>query len=75
MSTANELAAFFIAKEGFDKTVAFRSITHHYQVVFSEVSATAKKQIRRMCDWRSYRKVSRTKLRHRVNYLRNRIGI
>lgn len=75
MSTANELAAFFISKEGFDKTVAYRSITHHYQVVFSEVSAAAKKQIRRMCDWRLYRKVSRTKLRHRVNYLRNRLGI
>lgn len=73
MSTANELAAFFIAKEGFDKTVAFRSITHHYQVVFSEVSATAKKQIRQMCNWRSYRKVSQTKLRHIVNYWINRL--
>lgn len=75
MSTANELAAFFISREGFDKAVAYRSITHHYQVVFSEVSASAKKKIRGMCDWRLYRKVSRTKLRHRVNYLRNRLGI
>ena len=75
MSTANELAAFFISRKGFDKTVAFRSITHHYQVVFSEVVASEKKKIRRMCDWRSYWKVSRTKLRHRVNYLRNRLGI
>lgn len=75
MSTANELAAFFLSKEGFDKTVAYQSITHHYQVVFSEVASEERKKIRRMCDWRFYRKVSRTKLRHRVNYLRNRLGI
>lgn len=75
MSTANELASFFISKEGFDKTVSYCSITHHYQVAFSEMPAAAKKKIRRMCDWRLYRKVSRTKLRHRVNYLRNRLGI
>lgn len=75
MSTANELAAFFIPREGFDKTVAYRSITHHYQVVFSEVSAAEKKKIRRMCDWHLYWKVSRTKLRHRVNYWKNRLGI
>ena len=75
MSTANELAAFFISKEGFDKTVAYRSVTHHYQVVFLEVSAADKKKIRRMCDWHSYWKVSRTKPRHRVNYLKNRLGL
>lgn len=75
LSTANELAAFFIPKEGFDKTVVYRSITHHYQVVFSEVVPQEKKKICRLCDWRLYRKVSRTKPRHRVNYLRNRLGL
>ena len=74
MSTANELAAFFTSRGGFDETVAYRSITHHYQVVFSEVAAEEKKKIRKMCDWRLYWKVSRTKLRHRVNYLKNRLG-
>jgi glycosyltransferase involved in cell wall biosynthesis len=75
LSTANELATFFISKEGFDKTVVYRSITHHYQVVFSEVVPQEKKKIRRLCDWRLYRKVSRTKLRHRMNYLGSLLGI
>lgn len=74
MSTANELAAFFTSRDGFDKTVAYRSITHHYQVVFSEVAAEEKKKIRKMCDWLLYWKVSRTKLRHRVNYIKNWLG-
>lgn len=74
MSTANELAAFFTSRGGFDKTVAYRSITHHYQAVFSEVASEEKKKIRKMCDWGLYWKVSRTKLRHRVNYLKNRLG-
>lgn len=68
MLTANELATFFIPKSGFDKTVSYRSITHHYQVVFSEVPDQERRKIRQLCDWRLYRKVSRTKLRHIVNY-------
>ena len=36
MDVANELASFFIPKSGFDKTVVYRAITHHYQVVFVE---------------------------------------
>ena len=75
MHTSNELAAFFLSKTGFDKTAVYRSITHHYQVVFALVPASERGIIIRMCDWRLYHKVSRTKFRHRINYLKNRIGI
>ena len=75
LGTANELAAFFIPKTGFDKTVVYRAITHHYQVVFKDVHASDRKKMSRKCDWKLYYQVSRTKLRHRFNYLRNRLGI
>ena len=72
MGIANELAAFFVPKTGFDKTIVFRAITHHYQRVFSDAPKAERNQLRQLCDWSLYRKVSRTKLRHRINYLKHR---
>ena len=74
LGTANTLAAFFLPKQGLDKTVVCRAITHHYQSVFVNVSKEKKKELKGLCDWRLYRKVSRTKLRHRLNYLKNRFA-
>lgn len=73
IGTANALAAFFIPKAGFDKTVICRAITHHYQVVLMNAPKDELKELKRLCDWNLYRKVSRTKLRHLVNYLKNRL--
>lgn len=73
LDVANELASFFIPKSGFDKTVVYRAITHHYQVVFVDASKEDKTELKKLCNWSCYRKVSRTKLRHRVNYVKNRI--
>ena len=74
MAVANELAAFFIPKSGFDKTVVYRAITHHYQVAFVEAPKEERKRLQQLCDWELYRKVSRTKLRHRWNYWKNKIA-
>lgn len=73
MGTANELAAFFTAKQGFDKTVVYRAVTHHYQVAFERATKEERKEISRRCDWQLYRKVSRTKLRHQMNHLKFKI--
>lgn len=73
METANALAAFFIPKQGFDKTVVYRAITHHYQVVFVNVSKEERKELKRLCDWQLYKIVSHTKLRHKWNYWKNRV--
>ena len=73
MGTANELAAFFIPKTGFDKTIVYRAITHHYQMVFLNASKEDNGELKRLCDWKLYHQVSRTKLRHRWNYIRNRV--
>lgn len=72
MKVANRLAAFFVPKTGFDKTTVYRAITHHYQGVLMNASKLERKELYRLCDWHLYRKVSRTKLRHRLNYLKNR---
>lgn len=71
LKVANRLAAFFIPKQGFDKTVIYRAITHHFQVVFLNASKEERRELKRLCDWKLYKTVSRTKLRHRVNYWRN----
>ena len=72
MAVANELAAFFIPKSGFDKTVIYRAITHHYQVAFVEAPQEERQRLKQLCDWKLYRKVSRTKLRHRWNFWKNK---
>ena len=73
MKVANRLASFFVPKMGFDKTTVYRAITHHFQAVFAGVSDKDRKELGQLCDWRLYRKVSRTKIRHRWNYVKNRI--
>jgi len=74
LKVANRLAAFFLPKRGFDKTVVYQAITHHYQVVLMNASQTDRKKLNELCDWGLYQRVSRTKLRHRVNYMKNRLG-
>ena len=73
MGIANELATFFIPKTDFNKTVIYRAITHHYQVVFANASKEDAREMGQLCNWKLYRQVSRTKLRHRWNYIKNRI--
>lgn len=75
MWIANELAAFFIPKTGFDKRVIYRAITHHYQLALMRAPKTNRNAMNELCNWALYYKVSRTKLRHRYNYLKNRFGL
>ena len=73
LKVANALAEFFIPKEGFDKTVVYHAITHHYQAVFEDVSKEDKMELSRLCDWSSYRRVSQTKFRHQMNFVLNKM--
>ena len=75
LAIANELAAFFIPRRGFDKTVVYRAITHHYQVVFVNAPTESRQELKSQCNWSLYRTVSRTKLRHRWNYWRNKMMV
>lgn len=73
LKVANRLAEFFIPKSGFDKTIVYRAVTHHYQVVLMNAEKEERKDLKRLCNWKSYKTVSRTKLRHRWNYWRNKL--
>ena len=73
LKVANRLAAFFIPKTGFEKKTVYRAITHHYQVVLMRASKAEIKELNHICDWKRYWKVSRTKIRHRVNYFKARL--
>ena len=73
LGTANELATFFVMKTGFDKAVVYQAITHHYQGVLMNAPKNRRKELDRLCDWRRYRAVSRTKIRHRFNFVKNRL--
>ena len=70
---ANQLAEFFIPKEKLNKAILYRVITHHYQVALSAPYGIVRKYVLPELDWRLYYEGSRTKPRHRLNYLKYRI--
>lgn len=74
LAIANELAGYFIPITDVDKTVLYRSLTHHYQVTFADSTPKEDRQLLPLVDWNAYRCVSRTKLRHRLLYCALRIS-
>lgn len=74
IAIANELAKFYSDKK-VSKTVVYRYITHIYQTVFYEPQPKeTERELLRAMDWAGYRRVSRTKLRHRVLYAALRVS-
>ena len=70
----NDLAEFFVSKKDIDKTVVYRSLTHHYQVILSLKNREYSRVLLPLLRWDLYRVVSRTKIRHRINYVAARIS-
>ena len=66
----NELSQLFSKESGIDKTTVYRTLTQCYQMAFLGSSRDEKRHLRHLVDWRCYRRVSRTKPRHRINYLK-----
>ena len=65
---ANDLSEFFGKEQEIDKTIIYRSLTHHYQVAFLEATREETRHLSPLVDWHCYRRVSRTRPRHRLNY-------
>lgn len=65
---ANDLAALFARTEGIDRTTVYRHLTQCYQMAFIDNTRDEDRHLLPLVDWRAYRTVSRTKLRHRMNY-------
>lgn len=68
----NELSNLFSRENSIDKTIIYRSLTQYYQMAFLETTRDKKRHLQNLVDWKCYHRVSRTKLRHRTNYLRNK---
>ena len=71
----NELSELFVNETGIDRTTVYRALTQCYQMAFLDNNPKDNHHLRQLVDWKSYRRVSRTKLRHRLNYLKNRLGL
>lgn len=71
---ANTLAIFFTEHPEIDKTVLYQALTHHYQSSFSNCTRTVDEEVLPLVDWKAYKTVSRTKLRHRILYCAMRIS-
>lgn len=70
---SNTLVDFFSQQSGIDKTIVFRAATHAYQIVLSYSPEQVRKYVLPTLDWHLYFKASRTKLRHRYNFIKLRL--
>lgn len=68
----NELSELFANESDIERTTVYRALTQYYQMAFLDNTRDEKRHLRHLVDWKCYRRVSRTKLRHRTNYLRNK---
>lgn len=66
---ANSLATLFARRDDLDRSVIYRSLTHHYQSAFLGATRDEDRHLLPLVDWHAYRTVSRTQLRHRLNYI------
>ena len=64
----NELSDMFAKETGIDKTIVYQSLTQYYQMAFIDSTRDENRHLWPLVDWKKYRRVSRTKLRHRLNY-------
>lgn len=65
---ANDFAALFAQRNGIDRSVIYRALTHHYQAAFLRATRDERQVLRPLVNWRLYRTDSRTRLRHRLNF-------
>lgn len=74
ITIGNELSELFAKEHGIDKTIAYQAFTQCYQMAFIDNTREEDLQLKHLIDWHCYRRVSRTKLRHRINYMALRIS-
>ena len=73
ITIGNELSALFAKEDGIDKTIVYQALTQCYQMAFIDNTREEDRKLKQLVDWRCYRRVSGTKIRHRINHtaLRN----
>lgn len=70
----NELSELFSNECGIDKTTIYQTLTQCYQMAFIDNTHEEDLYLKHLVDWQCYRRVSRTKTRHRINYSLLRIS-
>lgn len=69
ITIGNELSTLFAKEDNIDNTIAFKVLTQCYQMAFINNTREEDRRLLLMVDWHCYHLVSRTKLRHRINYI------
>jgi len=68
ITIGNELSDFFAKENNIDKTTVYRALTQCYQMAFISNTHEENQHLKTLIDWHCYHRVSRTKLRHRIQY-------
>lgn len=68
ITIGNELSELFAKEHSIDKTVAYQALTQCYQMAFIDNTHEEDIKLKPQIDWSSYFRVSRTKMRHSINY-------
>lgn len=68
ITIGNELAELFAKENSIDRTIVYQALTQYYQMAFIDNSREEDLQLKQLVDWSCYHHVSRTKLRHRIQY-------
>lgn len=74
ITIGNELSDLFAKESDIDKTIVFRHLTQCYQMAFFDNTRDEDLHLRPIVDWHCYRRVSRTKMRHRIHYFTLRVS-
>lgn len=69
ITIGNELSAYFSRQQGINKTIVYQALTQCYQMAFISNTREEDNHLRPLIDWKAYYCVSKTKIRHRVNYI------
>lgn len=74
ITIGNELSELFSNENGIDKTIVYQALTQCYQMAFVNNTHEEDQYLLPLVNWQCYRRVSRTKTRHRLQHLALRIS-
>ncbi len=64
----NDLSEMFGQETSINKTIVYRALTQCYQMAFIDNTPNEDLHLKQLIDWDCYNRVSRTKLRHRIQF-------
>lgn len=74
ITIGNELSEFFSRENNIDRTIVYQSLTQCYQAAFINNTREEDQLLRQWVDWKCYKRVSRTKPRHRLQFMTLRLS-